>query len=59
MYIVIVYTYIPIPDILSHKRKILLLDGDILVKRNLRPLFRLEAVSAGKDCGAVLALKQL
>lgn len=30
-------------------RKILLLDGDLLVKRRLRPLLRLEPVSAGKD----------
>lgn len=29
--------------------KILLLDGDLLVKRRLRPLLRLEPVSAGKD----------
>eukprot|EP00435_Cladocopium_sp_Y103_P060478 s381_g22.t1 len=29
--------------------KILLLDGDLLVKRHLRPLLRLEPVSAGKD----------
>lgn len=30
-------------------RKILLLDGDLLVKRPLGPLLRLEPVSAGKD----------
>ena len=30
-------------------RKVLLLDGDILVKRSLKPLLRLDPLSAGKD----------
>ena len=38
----------PRKPILFSPRKILLLDGDLLVKRRLRPLFRLEPVSAGK-----------
>ena len=30
-------------------RKVLLLDGDILIKRSLKPLLRLDPLSAGKD----------
>lgn len=35
----------------STPRKILLLDGDLLAKRSLRPLLRMEPLSAGKDGG--------
>lgn len=34
----------------SALRTVVLLDGDVLAKRPLVPLLRLEALSAGKEC---------